>query len=113
MKVERLKPQAEHRTKFAWSHYVALPTAPGCYALVTYGGDVLYVGLATTSIRNRVEAHLDSALKRQGTEIGVPFWVDYVVRPRAEVNRIERGWMNVAILEDGDIPPLNRVYSPL
>lgn len=113
MKVERLSPPAEHRTQFAWSHHATVPEQPGCYALVTHGGDVLYVGLATTSIRSRVESHLDTPEKRKGAEIGTPFWVHYVVRPAAEVGRIERGWMNTAILEDGDIPPLNRVYSPL
>jgi hypothetical protein len=113
MKVERLMPAPEHRTQFAWSHHVTVPEQPGCYALATYAGDVLYVGLATTSIRSRVGTHLDTRLKRQGTEIGVPFWVHYLVRPAADVNRIERGWMNLAILEDGEMPPLNRVYSPL
>ena len=32
---------------------------------------------------------------------------------RGGVNSIERGWMNQALLEDGEIPPLNEVYSPL
>lgn len=113
MKVDRLSPPPEHRTQFAWSHHTTVPEQPGCYALVTYAGDVLYVGLATTSIRNRIGSHLDTPLKRKGTDIGVPFWVHYIVRPAAEVAPIERGWMNTAILEDGEMPPLNRVYSPI
>ena len=60
-----------------------------------------------------VENFLDTPVKRKGTDIGVPFWVHYLVRPAAEVGPIERGWMNTAILEDGEMPPLNRVYSPL
>ena len=90
-----------------------MPEEPGCYALVTYAGDVLYVGLATTSIRSRIESHLDTPLKRRGADSGVPFWVYYLVRLAAEVGPIERGWMNGAILEDGEMPPLNRIYSPL
>jgi hypothetical protein len=113
MKVDRLSPRPEHRTQFAWSHQTTVPEQPGCYALATHAGDLLYVGLATTSIRDRIGSHLDSPLKRKGTDIGVPFWVHYLVRPATEVGPIERGWMNSAILEDGAIPPLNRVFSPL
>ena len=114
MKVDRLTPAPSQKTQFAWSHHATLPDLPGCYALATYAGDVLYVGLATTSIRSRVESHLDSPLKRKGVEpLGVPFWVHYILRPAIEVGPIERGWMNTAILEDGEMPPLNRVYSPL
>ena len=113
MKVQRLSPPPEHRTQFAWSHHVTVPELPGCYALVTYAGEVLYVGLATTSIRSRIETHLDTTSKRKGTKLGVPFWIHYLLRPAEEVRRIERGWINAAILEDGARPPLNLVDSPL
>ena len=113
MRVERLSPCPDHRTQFAWSCHVVAPDKPGCYALVTYGGVVLYVGLATVSVRNRMGNHLDTEAKRQGTSIGVPFWFYYVVRPLIEVASVERGWMNQAILDDGEMPPLNKVYSPL
>jgi hypothetical protein len=113
MKVERLFPVPDRQTQFAWSHHVTVPDQPGCYALVTYSGDVLYVGLATTNIRSRMGSHLDAPAKRNGSRLGVPLWFYYVVRSAVEVGRIERGWMNQAILEDGDIPPLNQVYSPL
>jgi hypothetical protein len=113
MKVERLVPAPDRQTRFAWSHHVTVPNEPGCYALVTYHGDVLYVGLATASIRNRMASHLDTQAKRDGSRLGVPFWFYYLVRPGLEVGSVERGWMNLAILEDGTMPPLNRVYSPL
>jgi hypothetical protein len=58
-------------------------------------------------------AHLDTAAKRSGGPLGVPFWFYYIMRDASEVGPIERGWMNQAILEDGGMPPLNRVYSPL
>ncbi len=45
--------------------------------------------------------------------MGVPFWFYYLLKPATEVAAIERGWMNLAVLEDGEMPPLNRVYSPL
>lgn len=113
MKIERLSPAPDQQAKFSWSHHITVPDQPGCYALVTYDNDVLYVGLATKSIRNRMGAHLDTPAKRTGNHLGVPFWIYYIMRPASEVRPIERGWMNQAILEDGDIPSLNKVYSPV
>jgi hypothetical protein len=60
-----------------------------------------------------MESHLDAATKRMGSALGTPFWFYYILRTTVEVGPIERGWMNQAILEDGEIPPLNRIYSPL
>lgn len=113
MKIELLSPVTDQRTKFAWSHQVTVPDEPGCYALVTFSGDVLYVGLATKSVRSRMGSHLDTEAKRKGTDLGVPFWFHYVLRPANEVGAIEKGWINKAILEDGEKPPLNRIDSPL
>lgn len=114
MKVEKLIPPPDERTQFAWSHHAEVPAKPGCYALVTFHGDVLYVGLATTSIRSRMGSHLDSFEKRKGSPLGVPFWFYYsVVKDAHEVGPIERGWMNQAILEDGEMPFLNKVFSPI
>lgn len=113
MKVDRLTPAPEQHTKFAWSHHVTVPDLPGCYALVTYSGDVLYVGLATSSMKSRMGSHLDSPGKRNGGPQGEPFWFYYLQRAATEVGSIEKGWMNQAILEDGEMPCLNRVYSPL
>ena len=113
MKVDRLCPAPDQRAKFAWSHQAIVPEHPGCYALVTYSGDVLYVGLAEKSIRKRMGSHLDTPTKQKGGPLGVPFWFYYVLRSDLEVHAVERGWMNQAILEDGNMPHLNQIYSPL
>ncbi len=113
MKIEQLFPIPDRRTQFAWSHHVVVPSEPGCYALATYSRDVLYVGLASRSIRDRMGVHLDTEEKRKRGNMGVPFWFVYLVCASEEVNRLERGWMNQAILTDGDTPALNKVYSPL
>jgi len=113
MKVDRLSPAPTQQTRFAWSHHKEVPTQPGCYVLATFGNDVLYVGLASKSIRSRMGVHLDTPKKREGVDLGVPFWFYYLERPANDVNSIERGWMNQAILEDGKMPPLNAVYSPV
>jgi hypothetical protein len=113
MRVEKLSPKPDQRTRFAWSHHVTVPDQPGCYALVAFGGNVLYVGLATVSVRSRMGCHLETEAKRKGTDLGVPFWFDFLVKTAPEVAAIERGWMNQAVLADGEMPQLNRVYSPL
>src|SRR5579862_5813782 len=113
MRVGDLSPAPDNKTRFAWSHNVTVPEKPGCYALVTFHGDVLYVGLATANIRSRMRNHLDTAAKRAGASSGVPFWFYYLVEVDRPVGPIERGWMNQAILADGEMPPLNKIYSPL
>jgi hypothetical protein len=113
MKIEQLVPAPTQQTRFAWSHQKGVPSEPGCYVLATYHGDVLYVGLASASIQNRMSSHLETPAKREGASAGVPFWFYYIVLQPLQVNPVERGWMNQAILEDGEMPPLNRVYSPL
>ena len=113
MRVGCLSPCPKLYTQFAWSHHVTVPKVPGCYALVTYSGILLYVGLASASIADRMATHLKTEEKRKGSADGVPCWLYYIECPAIEVNALERGWMNRAILEDGDIPPLNKVYSPV
>ncbi len=113
MKVTALHPVPDRRTQFAWSHHVTVPEQPGCYALVSYAGDVLYVGLATASIRDRMGIHLDGPEKRKAGPAGVPFWFYYFLRSAVDVGAVERGWMNQAIMADGTLPLLNRIYSPL
>lgn len=113
MKVDKLRPLPDRQTQFAWTHHVTVPAKPGCYALVSFKGDVLYMGLASSSIQSRMGTHLDTPDKRKTGVLGVPFWFYYVIAEATEVNRIERGWMNQALLEDGAMPLLNKVYSPL
>jgi hypothetical protein len=113
MRVEQLRPLPPRRTQFAWSHHVTVPESPGCYSLVAYDGEVLYVGLASGSIRDRMGIHLDTREKRKAGPLGAPFWFYYFLCAATEVNAVERGWMNQAIMEDGTMPLLNKVYSPL
>jgi excinuclease UvrABC nuclease subunit len=113
VKVDRLRPFPNRKIQFAWSHHATVPEQPGSYALVTYSGEVLYVGLATVSIRDRMGAHLDSPDKRTPVAQGAAYWIYYILCTPVEVGPIERGWMNQAILEDGDKPALNKIYSPL
>lgn len=113
MKIAALSPGVVAKVQFSWAENKFVPVAPGCYAIATYDLAILYVGLATKSIRARMAAHLESGEKRKGASGGAPFWLYYLECPATDVHGIERGWINQAILEDGSLPPLNRVHSPV
>jgi len=77
--------------------------------LTTFERDVLYIGL-TVNLRRRLSEHLDSEAKTGLTAQGraVLFhWVE-----AREINKIERTWLNIHLLNEGCLPILNSVYSP-
>ncbi len=113
MLISSLRPATTEHREFLWSRNVEVPTEPGCYALVAFDKTVLYVGLASTSLRTRMGAHLDDPLKRKGWQDKIPFWFYFLRLPTDRVGPVERGWINQSILEDGGLPPLNRVHSPV
>src|SRR5882762_8860988 len=101
MKIEKLSPLPEKRVLFAWSHHAQIPAQSGCYVLTTFSGDVLYVGLAKSNIRDRMGVHLDTDEKRAIGTLGAAYWFYYILRDSKEVAAIERGWINQSILETG------------
>jgi len=110
--VEQLSPSPKSRIQFAWSHFQQVPNKSGCYVLATFSGDVMYVGQATSSIRDRFCAHLDTPEKRALGPIGAAYWFYYFLCDSNRVSSIERGWMNHAILETGKRPLLNKADAP-
>jgi hypothetical protein len=60
-----------------------------------------------------MSAHLKTQEKRIVGPWGVPYWFYFIMSQSTEVSGIERGWMNQAILVDGTMPPLNKLYGPL
>jgi len=113
MLITSLRPSALESREFLWSRNVEVPAEPGCYALVAFDKTVLYVGLASNNLRERMGAHLDDPIKRKGWLGKLPYWFYYVTLPSAEVGFVERGWINQSILENGAPPPLNKVHSPI
>ena len=113
MKIECLYPLPAKREVFSWSRHSRIPARPGCYVLTTFGSDVLYVGLSTVSIRDRMGEHLDSDEKRAVGALGAAYWFYYLLRNPREVASIEGGWINQTILETGSRPPFNKVDSPV
>jgi hypothetical protein len=113
MKIDSLIPPPEKRELFAWSHHSRVPAQPGCYALTNFSGDVLYVGQAKVSIRDRMGVHLDDGEKRAVGAYGAAYWFYYTLREPKDLGHIEGGWINQSILETGERPPLNKVDSPV
>lgn len=109
MKLDLLVPCPLASEPFRRNRERFIPSKPGCYALTTFEQDVLYIGL-TVNLRRRVNEHLDSATKTELTAHGraiLFYWTETV-----EINKIERTWLNIHLLNDGCLPILNSVYSP-
>lgn len=109
MKLELLTPQPSGSESFRRSRERFIPEKPGCYALTTFELEVLYLGL-TVNLRRRVKEHLDSVEKTRLTPKGravLVHWLD-----TAEINKVERTWMNIHQIAEGRLPTLNSVYSP-
>ncbi len=109
MNVALLIPSPENRTNFRRDRQRFIPYLPGCYALSSFNGEVLYVGL-TKNLRRRFGEHLDDRSKSVSTNFGVAFFFYWIVCD--EVEKIERTWLNECEIADGILPSLNQIRSP-
>lgn len=110
MHVDKLVPRASRSEPFRWSHEKFVPAVPGCYALCSAIGTVLYVGLAD-NLRSRMGDHLSTPEKTAETPFGravLFYWIE-----SDQVHSVERAWMNTHIQYEGVLPYLNRVFSPI
>lgn len=82
--------------------------ASGCYCLTNASGDVLYIGQAV-NLRRRLMQHFDSDKRGALTEYGRISVVWWRLEVAIRLDALERGWINAAMLSDGQLPPLNRV----
>jgi hypothetical protein len=113
MLVTSMQPEVTERIEFLRSRQVEAPSEPGCYVLTAFDLTVLYVGLASRSLRGRMGNHLEDDFKRKGWAGKIPYWFYYLELPADRVRPVERGWFNQSILADGSLPPLNKVHSPV
>ncbi|MGQ0553917.1 MAG: GIY-YIG nuclease family protein [Planctomycetota bacterium] len=109
MKLDLLVPIPLASEPFRRSREKFLPATPGCYALTTFEREVLYIGL-TVNLRRRVREHLDSAEKTAVTAHGRAVFIHWT--ETTEINKVERTWLNIHLLNAGCFPILNSVYSP-
>ena len=110
MNVDQLKPQPTDRENFLRNRQRFVPRESGCYALVSFQGTVLYVGL-TDSLRRRFGDHLDDPRKTTNTAEGRAFFFYWLECD--ELEKVERTWQNECELVDGKLPILNGIRSPI
>jgi hypothetical protein len=109
MNIAELIPRPASTETFRRNRQRFVPAEPGCYALTTFLGVVLYIGLSV-NLQRRMGEHLDSPEKTKETPLGraVLFhWTE-----GANTNQIEHTWLNIHIQQEGTLPILNKIYSP-
>jgi predicted GIY-YIG superfamily endonuclease len=80
--------------------------------LTAFDDEILYIGL-TEDLHRRFFQHRDKQEKRAPTSKGVAFWFYYMVCHEQEIARIERSWLNQYQELHGELPPLNKIQSPV
>lgn len=110
MNVRDLVPVPDERENFRRDRERFVPERSGCYALATFEGLVLYVGLSK-DLRRRFGDHLDDPGKVSKTRYGRAFF--FYWRECDDLERIERTWLNECELDDGSLPILNKLSSPI
>lgn len=109
MNVSELSPAPQYVEAFRRSRERFIPNRSGCYVLATFNGVVLYLGLSN-DLRRRFNEHLDTPSKTTLTTQGraVLFhWVEV-----SDLNKVERTWQNIHLINEGRLPVLNNIYSP-
>jgi excinuclease UvrABC nuclease subunit len=112
MKIEQLSPKPNNEVNFKLSSYKIVPKIPGCYILVTFEYDILYIG-QTKNLYNRFQQHLDDPHKTQLTIIGKAVRFFYMEYDMNNLPKLERTWLNQYVSTHGELPILNKVYSPV
>ena len=110
MNIRCLKPCPPARQNFRRDRQQFIPATQGCYALATFQGIVLYVGL-TKDLRRRFGEHLDDPKKTSSTDNGRAFFFYWLECD--ELEKIERTWQNKCEITDGALPVLNKASSPI
>ena len=112
MKIIDLQPSPEKQIRFHLRLEKDVPTAAGCYALVSFDFVVLYIGLSKNLLR-RFREHLDCKEKIMPTQDGKAFWFYYRLCEENDLEMLERTWLKIACDMDGRRPILNCVDSPV
>lgn len=112
MKVQDLRPELQHQSSFDLYSISRIANCAGCYCLTNATGDIIYVGQAI-SMRSRLAQHFDSEKRNTQTiygRVSVAWWREVDV---SKLSAMERGWIESVRLQDGALPPLNRVSAPI
>lgn len=111
MKVQELRPELQHQVSFDLYSLGRIADCAGCYCLTNATGDILYVGQAA-SMRSRLSQHFDSEKRTLQTPFGRISLAWWRAADASKLSALERGWIESVRLQDGALPPLNRVSAP-
>ena len=112
MKIEELTPCPTSRVPFKLASFKGVPQSAGCYALATFDGDILYIGLSD-NLYARFQQHLDSQEKTLATTEGKAIWFYFIDYSAINLAKLERTWLNHFAAIHGRLPILNKVNSPI
>lgn len=112
MKLGELTPPVTGCESFRKSRERFIPAEAGCYALATFDGDILYIGLAV-NLRRRIAQHLDNPVKTGLTPNGRAVLVHWRMSDELGLQKLERTWLLLNEQHEGKLPVLNRVHSPV
>lgn len=105
MTVEQLRPTLRHWVSFFVGAEGLLPDAPGCYVVADENSFVLYIGKA-----DRLSARVRTQLRRNFCHKTMfPCSLFFLEVPVVRVREVERGWLAQCYLEDGCLPPCNKI----
>jgi excinuclease UvrABC nuclease subunit len=113
MKIIELDPKPNNKVNFVYMNLKSVTDNPGCYALTNFKEEILYLGL-TKNLRQRAFQHFENPEKHNITDFGKSFYFFYLnVFDENKLFQIERGWLNKYELLHGELPPLNKIHSPI
>ena len=113
MKVDKLNPKPNGKIDFNFMKLKGLTSEKGCYVLTSFESEIIYIGLAN-NLQRRLLEHFDSEKGKVVTKYGKVFYVYFVeLIKEVDLGKTERGWINQFEIINGELPPLNKVRSPV
>lgn len=112
MKIRELDPQPLIKELFRFSSLKYIPKEAGCYVLVTFDNNILYIGL-TSDLSARYQQHLNNPGKTNTTKEGKAVWFYFMLYDSNNLPKLERTWINSFVAVHGSLPFLNKVNSPI
>lgn len=112
MNIDELNPKPDEHESFRKDKLRFIPEISGCYSLVTFDKTILYIGLAK-NLKRRMQEHLESCTKTSETVDGRAIFFYWIQVEEKHLNKIERTWLNIHIQNEGKLPVLNNIYSPV
>jgi excinuclease UvrABC nuclease subunit len=112
MIISELSPQPIEKVPFKLSFLKLVQKLPGCYILTTFNDEILYIGLSN-NLFTRFQQHLINPEKTNPTKTGKAIWFYYLVYDANNLPKLERSWINQYISNEGQLPILNKINSPI